>query len=145
MTDPILITGGATRLGFALADYYLNSGQSVVITFRSHRPQVQELLNRGAVCVQADFSTDSGIYEAAGQLKDRCPRLRSIVHNASSWFTDPGGTERVYTDLGRILLCLAFGEVQHCAFRGSVGHVLVAPSPRYVIRDVDYGRVFRLK
>ena len=93
MTDPILITGGGTRLGFALADYYLNSGQSVVITFRSHRPQVQELLNRGAVCVQADFSTDSGIYEAAGQLKDRCPRLRSIVHNASSWFTDPGGTD----------------------------------------------------
>ena len=32
MTDPILITGGATRLGLALAEYYLTVGQQVVIT-----------------------------------------------------------------------------------------------------------------
>ena len=93
MTDPILITGGATRLGFALADYYLNSGQSVVITYRSQRPEVQELTDKGALCVQADFATDTGIYAAAEQLSERCPMLQSIVHNASSWFTDPGGTE----------------------------------------------------
>ena len=93
MTDPILITGGATRLGFALADYYLNSGQSVVITYRSRRPEVQELTDKGVLCVQADFATDTGIYAAAEQLNEQCPKLQSIVHNASSWFTDPGGTE----------------------------------------------------
>ena len=93
MTDPILITGGATRLGFALAEYYLDSGQSVVITYRTDRPEVQELTKKGAVCLRADFSTDIGIYEAAEQLKAQCPRLQSIVHNASSWFIDPGGTK----------------------------------------------------
>ena len=93
MTDPILITGGATRLGFALADYYLDANQPVVITYRTERPEVEELTGKGAVCLHADFSTDAGIYEAAEQLKEQCPRLRSIVHNASSWFTDPGGTE----------------------------------------------------
>ena len=93
MTDPILITGGATRLGFALADYYLNANQAVVITYRTERPEVEELTDKGAVCLHADFSTDIGIYEAAEQLKEQCPRLQSIVHNASSWFTDPGGTE----------------------------------------------------
>jgi dihydromonapterin reductase/dihydrofolate reductase len=93
MTNPILITGGATRLGFALADYYLNNGQSVVITYRSQRSEVQELTDKGALCVQADFATDTGIYAAAEQLSEQCPKLHSIVHNASSWFTDPGGTE----------------------------------------------------
>lgn len=93
MTDPILITGGATRLGFALADYYLDANQPVVITYRTERPEVEELTDKGAVCLHADFSTDIGIYEAAEQLKQQCPRLQSIVHNASSWFTDPGGTE----------------------------------------------------
>ena len=93
MTDPILITGGSTRLGFALADYYLNNGQSVVITYRSQRSEVQELTDKGALCVQADFATDTGIYAAAEQLSAQCPKLHSIVHNASSWFTDPGGTE----------------------------------------------------
>ena len=91
MTDPILITGAATRLGFALADYYLNNGQSVVITYRSPRAQVEQLTDRGALCVQADFSTDDGVYAAAQELQHKCPALRSIVHNASSWSTDPGG------------------------------------------------------
>lgn len=84
MTDPILITGGATRLGFALANYYLNHGQSVVITYRSPRPQVEQLTDLGALCIQADFSTDDGVYAAAQELQDKCPVLNSIVHNASS-------------------------------------------------------------
>ena len=95
MTDPILITGGAARLGFALANYYLNNGQSVVITYRSPRPQVEQLTDLGALCVQADFSTDDGVYAAAQELQDKCPVLNSIVHNASSWFTDPGGRQNL--------------------------------------------------
>jgi dihydromonapterin reductase/dihydrofolate reductase len=102
MTDPILITGGATRLGYALADYYLNDGQSVVITYRSQRPEVQKLTDKGALCVQADFATDTGIYAAAEQLSAQCPKLQSIVHNASSWFTDPGGTD----DLNNLALMM---------------------------------------
>ena len=95
MTDPILITGGATRLGLALADYYLMVGQQVVITYRSPRPQVNQLTDRGALCIAADFSTDDGVYAAAHELRDKCPVLRSIVHNASSWFTDPGGRQKL--------------------------------------------------
>ncbi|MEE2820317.1 MAG: dihydromonapterin reductase [Pseudomonadota bacterium] len=95
MTDPILITGGATRLGLALAEYYLNSEQSVVITYRSPRPQVEQLTDRGALCVQVDFSTDDGVYAAAQGLQDKCPVLRSIVHNASTWSTDPGGRQNL--------------------------------------------------
>ena len=95
MINLIPITGGATRLGLALADYYLMVGQQVVITYRSPRPQVNQLTDRGALCIAADFSTDDGVYAAAHELRDKCPVLRSIVHNASSWFTDPGGRQKL--------------------------------------------------
>jgi short chain dehydrogenase. len=47
MTDPILITGGATRLGYALAMHYINNSQPVVITYRSQRPEVDKLKSAG--------------------------------------------------------------------------------------------------
>ena len=47
MSDPILITGGATRLGFALATHYLENNQPVVITFRTERPELKELEQAG--------------------------------------------------------------------------------------------------
>ena len=93
MTDPILITGGATRLGLALAKYYVEIDHSVVITYRSERTELSELKDLGVHCIAADFSTDSGIYRAASELQNQYPRLQSIVHNASSWFNDPGGDQ----------------------------------------------------
>ena len=55
MTDPILITGGATRLGFALAMHYLNNDQPVVLTYRTERPEVGQLTAAGAVCIRVLF------------------------------------------------------------------------------------------
>jgi Dehydrogenases with different specificities (related to short-chain alcohol dehydrogenases) len=89
MTDPILITGGATRLGYALAMHYINNAQPVVITYRSQRPEVDKLKAAGVTCVHADFATDSGVLDALESLKSVMPRCQSIVHNASSWWTDP--------------------------------------------------------
>ena len=66
-----------------------------MITYRSPRPQVEQLTDLGALCIQADFSTDDGVYAAAQELQDKCPILNSIVHNASSWFTDPGGRQNL--------------------------------------------------
>lgn len=88
MTDPILITGGATRLGYALAKHYLQNDQPVAITYRSERPEVEDLRHAGVTCIHADFSTDAGILSALAELETQLPRLQSIVHNASSWFTD---------------------------------------------------------
>jgi len=91
MTAPILITGGATRLGLALAHHYLDQDQPVIITYRSERDAVARLRDRGALTVQADFATDRGIVEAADTLRAQCPVIQSVVHNASTWAADPGG------------------------------------------------------
>ncbi len=91
MINPILITGGGTRLGYVLARYYLDHGQPVIITYRTTRPEVNRLQALGAICVYADFSTDEGIYQVGKHLVELCPKLKSIVHNASSWAEDPSG------------------------------------------------------
>lgn len=91
MTAPILITGGATRLGLALAHAYLDREQPVVITYRSERDTVSALRRRGAIAIAADFSTDQGIIAATETLVAECPALTSIVHNASTWVNDPDG------------------------------------------------------
>lgn len=149
MTAPILITGGGTRLGLALAHYYLDQGQPVVVTYRSHREAVGELSARGAEIIAADFSTDAGIIAAADTLCSLCPSLQSIVHNASTWTTDPGGEDdltnlalmmRVHVGapmyltevLRSALLATATPSVihvsDHVATRGSDQHMAYAAS-----------------
>lgn len=93
MTAPTLITGAGTRLGLALAHALLDQGQAVVATYRSARPEVQDLIDKGATLVRADFSTDAGIEAAVEALVDTCPNLSSIVHNASSWEKDLEGPD----------------------------------------------------
>ncbi|MDC1209247.1 SDR family oxidoreductase, partial [Litorivicinus sp.] len=80
----------ATRLGLALATQYLENDQPVVITYRKYRPEIETLKSKGAKILYADFSSDEGIYSAAESLSAEHSRLKSIVHNASTWRTDPG-------------------------------------------------------
>ena len=134
MSDPILITGGATRLGFALATHYVENNQPVVITFRTERPELKELEQAGAICVHADFSTDAGITAAADTLKDRCKTLQSIVHNASSWMTDPGGP----SDLMNLALMMRIHVGASMALTEALKNALLKSSNPSVINISDH-------
>lgn len=85
MTAPILITGGAQRLGLAIAQDLLSNNHSVIITYRTKKPSVDELIELGAIAIQADFATDEGIQNFIYSLKSSTPSLRAIIHNASDW------------------------------------------------------------
>ena len=149
MNDPILITGGATRLGLALATQYLENDQPVVITYRKYRPEIETLKSKGAKILYADFSSDEGIYLAAESLSAEHSRLKSIVHNASTWRTDPGremglhnlalmmrihvGVSMILTDaLAGALLASSNASVvnisDYVAGRGSANHMAYAAS-----------------
>lgn len=134
MTDPILITGGATRLGFALATHYLENNQPVVVTFRTERPGLKQLEQAGAICVHADFSTDAGITAAADTLKGRCEVLQSIVHNASSWLTDPGGTR----DLSNLTLMMRIHVGASMALTEALKHALLKSNNPSVVNISDH-------
>ncbi|WP_110686254.1 SDR family NAD(P)-dependent oxidoreductase [Salinicola aestuarinus] len=87
--SPILITGGAQRLGLHCAQRLLDDGHPVIVTYRTERDCLESLRQRGAMTLTADFSSRSGIEDFMVRLKQATPSLRAIVHNASEFLADP--------------------------------------------------------
>lgn len=85
MTSPILITGGTQRLGLAVAKDLLSQQRNVIVTYRTKKPSVDELIALGAVLIQADFSTQDGLLKLILDIKNQTSSLRAIIHNASDW------------------------------------------------------------
>lgn len=71
---PVLITGGARRIGLALAKAFLERGVPVIIAYRSEYPAMAELKTLGACCIQGDFSTHEGIYLFADRVRQVAPK-----------------------------------------------------------------------
>ncbi|MDZ7854453.1 MAG: dihydromonapterin reductase [Halomonas sp.] len=91
--SPILITGGAQRLGRHCAERLVDDGHPVIITYRRERPELATLRERGIITLPADFATEAGIMDFLERLKKETRSLRAIVHNASAWAPDSSGTE----------------------------------------------------
>ncbi|NDW15217.1 dihydromonapterin reductase [Alteromonas genovensis] len=85
MTSPILITGASQRLGLAMADSLLEEGNAVVVTYRTLRPTIEKLKDKGATAIYADFSTEQAIDRAIDDIKAASESYRAIIHNASDW------------------------------------------------------------
>ena len=90
---PILITGGAQRIGLHCAERLLDAGQPVIISYRTARPGLDRLRERGAVTLPADFSGSAGIQTFIESVKAHTQSLRAIVHNASDWHLEAPGHE----------------------------------------------------
>ncbi len=87
---PIVITGGAQRLGLAMALGLHDSHAPVVITYRRERPALDDLRERGIVTLQADFRDADSIMSFVDELRTRYQSLRAIIHNASEWMSESG-------------------------------------------------------
>ena len=90
---PILITGASQRVGLHCAERLLDDGHAVIVTFRSEKPALQRLRERGALTLQADFRDEASIMAFIDVLKSHTDSLRAIVHNASAWFAEAAGEE----------------------------------------------------
>ena len=90
---PILITGGGRRLGRHAAETLVDSGQPVIITYRTERPELDSLRAKGIVTLQADFSDQTGILDFIERLKAETSSLRAVIHNASDWLPDQKGVD----------------------------------------------------
>ena len=91
--SPVVITGGAQRLGRAAALALRELGYAVAITYRRERPALDELRARGIDTLQADFSEEQGALRLADELRLRYPALRALIHNASEWLPEGRGRE----------------------------------------------------
>ena len=90
---PVLITGASQRIGLHCAERLLDDGYPVVVSYRTERPGVELLRDKGAIAIQADFSSQESVMAFIAQLKDTTDRLRAIVHNASEWLAETQGDE----------------------------------------------------
>ena len=86
---PVLITGAGRRLGWHAAQVLAGSGQPVIISYRTERPELDSLRALGVVTLQADFSDQAGILDFIRRLQQQTPVLRAVIHNASDWLPDP--------------------------------------------------------
>lgn len=88
MKYPIIITGGAQRLGLAMAENLLQQQFEVIVTYRSEKPSIQNLQAAGAMTMFADFSSNDGIQRFIKDISERCQSIRAIIHNASDWLSE---------------------------------------------------------
>jgi len=93
LNAPVLITGGGQRLGRHAAETLADTGYPVMITYRTERPELDQLRAKGIMTLQADFADEAGILDFIGRLKKEAPRLRAIIHNASDWLPDKKGVD----------------------------------------------------
>jgi pteridine reductase len=103
-----LITGGAKRLGNAIAHALHGAGMNVAIHYRSSRPQAEALVAElNALRADSAIALEANLLDAAQlpQLVSRCverfQRLDVLVNNASTFYPTPTGsiTETQWDDL----------------------------------------------
>lgn len=86
--EPLLITGVGKRVGLHLSKNFLDRGIPVIGTYRTTRPGVTELEQKGAELYQCDFDDGSQIDTLIEQVLCNHDSLRAIIHNASDWSAD---------------------------------------------------------
>ena len=81
--NTVLITGGGTGIGFALAEVFLNEGNEVIICGRNKATldEAQKLLPKLNTIV-ADISSPSGCEALTTEIINRFPNLNILVNNA---------------------------------------------------------------
>ncbi|HEF4758714.1 TPA: dihydromonapterin reductase [Pseudomonas putida] len=113
---PILITGAGQRVGLHCAQRLLEDGHSVVFSYRSERPGVQTLRDKGAIAVFADFSSEAGIFAFISELRTHVDSLRAIVHNASEWLAETPDTDAAaFTRMFNVHMLAPYLINLHCA------------------------------
>ena len=85
---PIIITGGAQRLGLATALELHQKVGSVVISYRKNRPILEKLRQQGIVTIRANFNGPEDILIFTHELRKRFKSIRAIIHNASEWLPE---------------------------------------------------------
>jgi uncharacterized oxidoreductase len=80
--NTILITGGGSGIGLALAEEFAKLGNEVIVAARStHKLEVAK--NKGLLTIRADVSDAASIRALAERAGEEFPRLNVVIHNAA--------------------------------------------------------------
>ncbi|MGY4534992.1 dihydromonapterin reductase/dihydrofolate reductase [Pseudomonas sp. TE3786] len=116
VSAPILLTGAGQRVGLFCAERLLDDGHPLIVTYRQERDSLQQLRERGAITIQADFSSEAGILALVAELKRHTDSLRAIVHNASAWLAEtPGNEAAIFQQMFSVHMLAPYLINLHCA------------------------------
>ena len=126
MTDsaPVaLVTGGARRLGAAIIRALHQRGFNVVIHYRNHESEAEQLIGQlnalrpdSAIGHRAELTEPPQVAALATAAQQRWGRLDALVNNASAFYPHPTASATL-TDWDRIMnsnLRAPFLLLQHC-------------------------------
>jgi pteridine reductase len=138
-----LITGGARRVGRAIATRLSRSGFAVTFTYNTSEREATELAAEiGGVAIRADLTDPTAAVKVIAE-KLKSPHLDLLVNNASLY--EPAGLNETSVELSRRLMAIHFeSPLLLCRqftpqLRGARGHVInmvdamvEKPMPRYL-------------
>ncbi|MEO3787728.1 SDR family NAD(P)-dependent oxidoreductase [Actinocorallia sp. B10E7] len=83
----VVITGGNRGIGLATAELLVAGGAKVALVARSREQgeAAAARLGENAELVVGDLADRAGVTALAGELRERFPDLRTLVHNAGIW------------------------------------------------------------
>ena len=129
---PILITGAGQRVGLHCAQQLLADGHPVIFSYRSEKPGVQALRERGAIGLFADFSSENGILDFIRRLKNHTDCLRAMVHNASAWLAETTDTQAcAFTQMFSVHMLAPYLINLHCS------ELLIRSTPADIVHISD--------
>lgn len=88
MSNVIIITGAAQRLGLHCALTLQQAGYQVIATYRSEKPGVKQLRQAGIECYQLDITNTAELSRFISSISKQITQLRALIHNASDWQAD---------------------------------------------------------
>lgn len=140
MTDtPVaLITGGARRIGAAIASRFHQAGCRIVIHYRSSESEASDLAESlDAKTVQANLTKSDEVMKLARQAQECFGRIDYLINNASSFYRSPfsQATQQQWDDLIDSNLRAAFFLSQALAdeirsHNGSIVNIIDAMADR---------------
>lgn len=97
MSSPVVvITGGAKRIGNAIAHEFHARGYNVIVHYRQSKNEAVELISAlnkvrpdSAIALYSMLDTDEAITEFAAQALSRYQRIDCLINNASSFYPTP--------------------------------------------------------
>lgn len=82
----VLITGGARRIGAALARGFADAGYDVALHYNNSKLEAETLANEiGAKLYQADLTNNGAAAELVIAVKADFPKLNTLINNASTF------------------------------------------------------------
>ena len=79
--NTILITGGASGIGLALAEEFKSRGNHVIVAGRS-REKLKTAESKGLATLTADMTDDASVRKLAQDALSQFPALNVVIHNA---------------------------------------------------------------